>query len=121
MHIPHPNSLRVVTVSDDQKLQALEARISAAKTKAEPRPPREDRHNKMADIAWRMVLELVAGIAFGVGIGLGLDTLFGTMPIFLILFTLFGFAGGVRMMMRTAKEVQESSIAAAAAEEKTDG
>jgi ATP synthase protein I len=70
----------------------------------------------MANMAWRMVIELVAGIAIGFGIGYGLDWLFGTLPIFLILFIGFGFVAGVRTMMRTAQEVQKMHMARAADE-----
>ena len=42
----------------------------------------------------------------GLGIGYGLDHLLGTLPLFLIIFTILGFAAGVRTMMRTAQEVQ---------------
>ena len=67
----------------------------------------------MANMAWRMVIELVAGIAIGFGTGFGLDWLFGTMPIFLILFIGLGFAAGIRTMMRTAEEVQKMHMAQA--------
>ena len=70
----------------------------------------------MANMAWRIVIELVAGIAIGFGIGYGLDWLFGTLPIFLILFIGFGFVAGVRTMMRTAQEVQKMHMARAADE-----
>jgi ATP synthase protein I len=53
-----------------------------------------------------MVTELVVGMLMGLGIGYGLDHLFGTMPLFLIIFTILGFAAGVRTMMRSAEEVQ---------------
>jgi len=56
-----------------------------------------------------MVIELVAGLMIGFGIGYGLDTLFGTKPIFLVLFILAGFAAGVKTMLRSAKEMQEKS------------
>ena len=68
----------------------------------------------MVNMAWRMVIELVAGIAIGFGIGYGLDRLFGTLPVFLILFIGLGFVAGVRTMMRTAQEVQEMHMARAA-------
>ncbi|MEM1373155.1 MAG: AtpZ/AtpI family protein [Pseudomonadota bacterium] len=111
-----------IEVSDPERLKALNDRLAAAQERAAPREPKPDASQDMSDNAWRMVLELVVGIAFGFGIGLGLDTLFGTMPIFLVTFTLFGFGGGVSMMLRTAKEVQrmhaepESSV-----EENKDG
>jgi len=49
--------------------------------------------------------------AIGVGIGYGLDVLFGTMPWFLVPFTLLGFAAGVNVMLKTAKELQEENTA----------
>jgi ATP synthase protein I len=35
------------------------------------------------------------------------------MPIFLVLFTLFGFAAGIKTMMRSANELQEKAVKAA--------
>lgn len=46
----------------------------------------------------------------GLGIGYGLDHLLGTLPLFLIIFIMLGFAAGVRTMMRTAEEVQRKNI-----------
>jgi len=61
---------------------------------------------------------LVAGIAIGFGVGYGLDWLFGTIPIFLILFIGLGLAAGIRTMMRTAEEVQKMHMAQAVEDEK---
>ncbi len=88
----------------DERLRQLGNRIDAARLAAEP-PPRAESHHAMANMAWRMVIELVAGIGIGVAIGYGLDTLAGTMPIFLVVFLLLGLAAGVRTMMRTAAEI----------------
>ncbi len=87
------------------ELAALGNRIEAAKLVGRPKP-REQSHVSAAQLAWRMVLELVIGLVFGFGIGFGLDRLFGTLPLFLVVFTLLGFAAGVRTMMRTAEEVR---------------
>jgi ATP synthase protein I len=100
-------------VTDDdqkQRMAQLEARIAAARKAQEPEP-RADEHYSQAQLAWRMVIELVAGLMIGFGIGLGLDTLFGTRPIFLVLFTLLGFAAGVQTMVRSAREIQEKKLA----------
>lgn len=56
-------------------------------------------------MAWRMVTELVAGLLLGLGIGYGLDHLFGTSPIMLVIFILLGLVAGVKTMMRTAAEI----------------
>ncbi len=90
---------------DADRLKALEAKIAKLK---EPEAVKDhaEEHYSQAQLAWRMVIELVAGLGIGFGIGYGLDTLFGTMPIFLVLFIFFGLAAGVLTMMRSAKEVQ---------------
>ncbi|WP_394179454.1 AtpZ/AtpI family protein [Yoonia maritima] len=102
---------------DADRLKALEAKIAALKT-PEPDKDHSEEHYSQAQLAWRMVIELVAGLAIGFGIGFGLDTLFGTKPIFLVLFIFFGLAAGVLTMMRSAKEVQMKQQEAA--EEKGD-
>lgn len=102
---------------DQERLAALEKRIAAAKEAAEgPRRPHQKEDYSQAQLAWRMVIELVAGLAIGFGIGYGLDTLFGTMPLFLVLFILAGLAAGVKTMLRSAREVQERTAATAAKE-----
>ena len=89
----------------DARLRALEERLAKLKGKPEEAPHQES-HYSQAQVAWRMVIELVAGLGIGFGIGFGLDTLFGTMPIFLIPFIFLGLAAGVKTMLRTAKELQ---------------
>jgi len=93
-----------------QRLAQLEERIAAAKKAEEPKS-HADEHYSQAHLAWRMVIELVAGLGIGFGIGYGLDSLFGTLPIFLVLFTLLGLAAGIRTMMRSAREIQETQLA----------
>ncbi len=88
-----------------KKLSDLEARIAAAKKAQEPEP-RMDEHYSQAQLAWRMVIELVAGLGIGFGIGYGLDALFGTSPVLMIIFIFLGLAAGIQTMMRSAKEVQ---------------
>ncbi|WP_240611079.1 AtpZ/AtpI family protein [Oceaniglobus ichthyenteri] len=94
------------------RLKTLEDRIAAAK-KANAPPERADENYSMANTAWRMVIELVAGLGIGFGIGYGLDVLFGTIPIFMLVFMGLGLAAGVKTMMRTAKELQDKAISAA--------
>ena len=55
-----------------------------------------------------MVTELGAGLVIGLCIGFGLDSLFGTLPIFLVLFVLLGFAAGVKTMLRSAQVLQRA-------------
>lgn len=97
---------------DPKRLDELEERLRALRKAQEP-APRKESHVSQAQAGWRMVTELVVGLLLGFGIGYGLDSLFGTMPIFLILFTLLGFAGGVRAMMKSAAEIQQENAEAA--------
>ena len=101
---------------DDPKarLDALEAKL-AAKRPAADQKPHMDEHYSQAQHAWRMVIELVAGLGIGFAMGYGLDALFGTGPVLMIVFTLLGFAAGIRTMMRSAREVEKEAKAAAAA------
>lgn len=100
-------------VTDDdqkQRMAQLEEKLAAARKAQEPKP-RVDEHYSMANLAWRMVIELVAGLAIGFGIGYGLDLLFGTLPIFMVLFILLGLAAGVKTMLRSAQEIQDKKLA----------
>ena len=90
-----------------RQLAALEERIAAAKGAQAPKP-RGDEHYSAANLAWRMVIELVAGLGIGFGIGYGLDALFGTLPFLMVIFTFLGLAAGIKTMMRTAAELGSS-------------
>jgi ATP synthase protein I len=105
-----------------ERLKALEARIAAAKQAHAPKPHMEE-HYSQANLAWRMVIELVAGLGIGFGIGFGLDTLFGTRPWLMVIFVILGFIAGVKTMIRSAEEVQRKQIEAAdkAAREREEG
>ncbi len=85
------------------RLDALEARLAEKREKEAPKRHQDDHHSQV-QMGWRMVIELVAGLGIGFGMGYGLDMVFGTQPLLMIVFTLLGFAAGVRTMMRTAKE-----------------
>ena len=99
--------------SDDDRLRDLEARIARARGPEKPDTPHQETHYSQAQVAWRMVIELVAGLGIGFGIGYGIDALAGTLPVFLVLFTLLGFAAGVQTMLRTAREVRAKHTAGA--------
>ena len=91
------------------RLKALEEKLAArrAKDTVETGP---DGHAQ-GQLAWRMVIELVAGLGIGFGIGYSLDRALGTLPIFLVLFVFLGLAAGVKTMLRSAQEVQRKQLA----------
>ena len=92
---------------DPERLRRLEERLAKVTT---PKAPSVTTVNlRHADTAWRMVIELVTGLGIGFGIGFGLDRFFGTMPVFLVLFLLAGLAAGIKVMLRTAAELQRKA------------
>jgi ATP synthase protein I len=105
--------------NDEERMKALEDRITAAKKAQAPKPHMEE-HYSQAQLAWRMVIELVAGLAIGFGIGYGLDALLGTRPWLMVLFIFLGLAAGVNVMLRTAREVQQQDEAVKPAEDEGD-
>ncbi|MDZ7906871.1 MAG: AtpZ/AtpI family protein [Gemmobacter sp.] len=83
---------------DPERLRALDARLSKVKG-AKVNPSGTGKDFSQGEQAWRMVIELVAGLLLGLGIGYGLDHVFGTMPIFLLIFVLLGFVAGIKTML----------------------
>ena len=64
---------------------------------------------KVKNDGWRMVIELVAGMLIGVSLGMALDYLTGSEPLFLVVFSLLGFMAGVKTMIATAKKMNETN------------
>lgn len=101
------------------RLKALEDRLDQSKAKQPEDSPHQKKDYAQANLAWRMVVEMVAGLGIGFLLGYGLDLLLGTMPIFLVIFTLLGLAAGIKTMMASAQEIG-SKMAAQAAENEDD-
>ncbi|MCP5037007.1 MAG: AtpZ/AtpI family protein [Rhodobacteraceae bacterium] len=102
---------------DPAKLSELEAKIKALKGPEVEDKETGDEVTSQAAYAWQMIIELVVGLGIGFGIGYGLDAVFGTMPIFMVLFILLGFAAGVRVMLGTARQMQEKQAELSALDE----
>lgn len=98
-----------------ERLAALEKRLAERRKAEEVVKPAADGSLRMADMAWRMVIELVSGLGIGFGIGFGLDALAGTKPWLMLVFTLLGLVAGIRVMIRSAEEMNKKAHAAAPA------
>ena len=96
------------------KLDELDRRIRATREARAPKRGKAGDKFTAAGMAWRMTLELVVGGMVGAVMGWGLDALFGTLPVFLVVFILLGFAAGVRTVMRSAEELRKIQAAEAA-------
>ena len=98
---------------DPDRLRALEARLHKVRSVPELKQTNTAKGFSQGEVAWRMVIELATGIMLGTAIGYGIDALFGTLPIFLVIFSLFGFAAGVKTMLGTARELGRKAEKAA--------
>ncbi len=122
-----PNSsegdIRLAHPLDDlpkNRLEALSDKIEQHKAAQPEDSPHQKKDYALANQAWRMVIELVAGLGIGFAMGYGLDYAFGTMPLFLVVFTLLGLAAGIKTMIASAKEIEEKQAAKLAAEDEED-
>jgi ATP synthase protein I len=98
---------------DPDRLKALEQKLQKIKGKEPPPRTNTVKGFSQGEVAWRMVIELATGIMLGTAIGYGIDVLFGTLPIFLVIFSLFGFAAGVKTMLGSARELGRKAELAA--------
>jgi ATP synthase protein I len=92
--------------SKKANLDKLNRKLEEFKSKKEKDSPKRI---KVQNDGWRMIIELVTGMLLGVSLGLGLDYIIGSEPIFLIIFSLLGFMAGVKTMMATAKKMNETN------------
>ncbi len=94
-----------------EALDALDARIARARERLEPKARKPWGGGKYAgaSMAWRMVVELMIGCALGGLIGWGLDKVFGIFPFMTVVFGLLGLAAGVKTMLRSLKEADNSA------------
>ncbi len=103
---------------DPDKLADLEAKIKALKGEVVEDKDTGGEITSQAGYAWQMIIELCVGLGIGFGIGYGLDSVFDTRPIFMVLFILLGFAAGVRVMLGTARQMQEKQAEITALDKK---
>lgn len=87
-------------------LDKLDRQIEEFKSKKEQHGPKR---LKVQNDGWRMVVELVTGMLLGICLGMAIDYIVGSEPIFLIVFSLLGFMAGVKTMVATAKKMNETN------------
>jgi len=93
------------------RLKNLSDRIAAEKVEqAGTQKPSENFQAATAySKGYRLASEFVAGVLVGGLLGYGLDWLLGTLPLFLIVLLLFGFAAGILNMSRAANRSQPTA------------
>ncbi len=97
---------------DAIRRRALELgeRIEGARAKSAPEQSGSQRGDAYGQ-AFKMAIELVAGVVGGGGIGWVLDSAFGTRPWLLIVFFFLGFAAGLLNLVRSAQRLQRAPTA----------
>ena len=92
-----------------KKSDDLDTRLKIAKSKLESSEIKTDRKKGIfLGNAFKLGTELVAAVAVGSIIGFILDNWFGTRPLLIILFFLFGSAAGIYNVIKAAKKMQEN-------------
>lgn len=90
----------------------LDARLKAARAaqaEREGKRPELAVEKRRYGAAWRLSVELVAGLVVGAGIGWLLDNLFGTMPWLTLVFFFLGAGAGIRGVYRAAQEMNRDA------------
>jgi ATP synthase protein I len=86
----------------DARLDSLEQRLDRLQ-EAEAKRTNVVQPDPNYRIGQLVLGHLVGAPAGGFVIGLGLDALFGTRPVFMLLLLFFGFGVGIRNVMRISK------------------
>ena len=90
---------------DVRRLAELEERLKKARGPA--KVIEQDTSQSKMGIAFRLVIELIAGVIVWGGVGWALDRVLGTSPFLLIVMFLLGVAAGMRNVLRAAREMDE--------------
>ena len=108
VHLVKKNKEKFIMKESSKKdnLDQHKRQIDEFKSKREENKPKR---LKVQNDGWRMVIELVTGMVLGVSLGMALDYIVGSEPIFLIVFSLLGFMAGVKTMIATAKKMNETN------------
>ncbi len=90
---------------EGDRLEALARDISA--TRKRRQPVQENRANaRMLGLAWRLMVEILAGIGVGGFVGWWMDEWFGTTPFMLLVLLLLGMVAGLLNSVRTVAEMR---------------
>ena len=60
-------------------------------------------------VAFRIGIDLISGVGFGIFVGIMLDKWLNTAPWLLIVFLVLGFGAGIRNVLRTAQSLEQEN------------
>jgi ATP synthase protein I len=93
---------------DPEDLEALGERLDEVHKREEARKPKPPVTS--LGVAFRMGTELIAAVAVSVAIGWGLDWVFGTRPVFILIMFVLGAAAGMRNVIVLAKDLNAEML-----------
>jgi ATP synthase protein I len=97
-----PSKSRDVTDGDRKRLDDLDGRLREARKGSEP-PARASTHRELG-VAYRVMVEMIAGVGVGGFLGWWLDRWLGTAPLLLVALLLLGFAAGATNAYRAIRQ-----------------
>ncbi len=100
--------------NERDRLAALERKLSASRQRHQPGEQGSANAN-MLGLAWRLTIEMLAGIGVGGFIGWWMDKVLGTAPIFMLLMLVLGMGAGLMNSVRTVAEMRRKQDALDAA------
>jgi len=113
-----------MTEKDQAALETLEAKLKAARGKSDAErgglPGRMPWESSQTGFAFRISIELVVGIAVGLGIGWAIDGWLGTRPLFMIVFMILGLTAGILNVVRITKRMDAAEARKADPGKETD-
>jgi len=92
----------------ERQLDDLEARLRKARKGTDAKPASRSSHRELG-LAYRVMIEMIAGLAFGAGVGWMLDSWLGTRPFVMVVMILLGFAAALRNAWRASQSVTGAS------------
>jgi ATP synthase protein I len=104
---------------EQDRLKDLDAKLSAGRQRLQPQEPRRA-NASMLGLAWRLTIEMLAGIGVGGFVGWWMDKVLGTEPIFMLVLLVLGMGAGLMNSVRTVNEMRRKQDAFEAAQNRKD-
>ncbi len=105
----HPSAGIETTFNDPSDLEDLRRRLDKKRTQSEDGESPKRGGAGSLGLGLRIATDLIAALVVGVALGWGIDWVFGTSPVFFIIFFFLGMAAGVLNVYRTGQAIQPPS------------
>jgi len=80
---------------DRRRIDELDARLKEARGTVEKPGPGSGMSQRQTNVAYRVLVDMIAGLLVGGFLGYWLDRWWGSRPNMLVVMTILGFAGGM--------------------------